>query len=196
MTPTTAIREHQMIYKVGYVEPEPSEFRFQNVYARETRRDVPLLCLGPNGGHVELLKKLLERMPEPMWILYVLVVPRGEGEAGRYQSANSFLRNDIGGFLDRFRNYFESDARHHIWLKSEQGPALLVLDSHGLIYCYGPVESWANDLDELGWREVEAGTILLPNPHQHHYHEIFDDDAKNVLSSMEWIHSPLRDEDQ
>lgn len=190
------IGQHESLYKVGYVEPVPRAFRFENVYAREIRAGVQLLCLGPSGNQVDLLKNLLERMPEPLWILYILVVPRGEGDAGRYQSASSFLRSDIGAFLDRFRNYFESDARHNLWLKSEEGPALLVLDSHGLIYCYGPVDAWADDLGQVGWREVPAGTILLPDPHQHRYHEIFDDDARSVLETMEWIHSPLREQDQ
>jgi hypothetical protein len=135
-------------------------------------------------------------MPEPLWILYVLIVPRGEGQAGRYQSAEFFTRSDIAVFLDRFRNYFESDARHHLWLKSEDGPELLVYDSHGLIFAYGPVDGWADELLQMGWKEVEEGSIILPNPHQHHYHEIFDDDARQVLSSMKWVHSPLREQDQ
>jgi len=188
-------KQIETIYKVGYAEPEARAFTFENVFARERRADVPLLVVAAKSNQVQL-KALIERMPEPLWILYVLIVPRGEDQAGRYQSAESFTRSDIAGFLDRFRNYFESDARHHLWLKSEDGPALLVYDSHGLIFAYGPVDCWADELLQMGWQEVEEGSIILPNPHQHHYHEIFDDDARQVLSSMEWVHSPLREQDQ
>jgi hypothetical protein len=143
-----------------------------------------------------MLGALLEQMPEPLWVLYVLIVPRGEGEAGRYQSAEPLTLTEARAFLNRFRNYFEADGRHNIWLKSEDGPALLVCDRHDLIYGYGPIDQWADALQKLGWTEVERKAISLPDPHSHHYHAIFDDDAQKVLSFLQWQHSPLREQDQ
>ena len=192
----TAFSQCESVYKVGYVEPDAREFRFDDVFSREDRKGTPLLWVGTAGSEIEVLKKLLQRMPEPFWILYVLVVSRGEGEPGRYQSAQSLLRVDVEEFLNLYSNFLESDARHNVWIKSEEGPALLVLDAHGLIYCYGPVDEWADELLRSGWQEVPRGSIRLPDPHQHHYHEIFDDDARRVLKDTEWIHSPLQEQDE
>ncbi|MGA8940025.1 MAG: hypothetical protein WB439_12765, partial [Acidobacteriaceae bacterium] len=164
-----------------------------NLFAREDRKGIPLLSVATNQSQIELLKKLLERMPEPLWMLYVLRVSRGEGELGRYQSVDTFLRIDIEAFLDRYRNFLEGDARHNFWIKSLEGPALLVLDEHNLIYCYGPVNEWASELQETGWQEVSQNEVVLPNPHQHHYHAILDDDARKILESVEWVHSPLQE---
>jgi len=184
------------IYKLGSAEPHESACTFDKVFARDLKAGSPQLCIASSGNQIDLLETLLEHMPEPMWLLYVLVVPRGEGGNGRYQSTEPQSRQEIQAFLGRFRNYLEADGRHNIWLKSEKGPALLVFDRHNLIYAYGPIDEWAKALLELGWSEVERKAISLPDPHSHHYHAIFDDDAREVLSYMQWQHSPLREQDQ
>jgi hypothetical protein len=192
----TANLKYECLYKVGYVKPEAREFRFSNVFARQDRTGTPLLSVATSGSQVELLKKLLERMPDPFWMLYLLRVSRGEAAPGRYESANNFLRTDIEVFLERFRNYLEGDARHNLWIKSVDGPALLVLDEHNLIYCYGPVSDWATELQDMGRNEVPGGSMILPNPHEHNYHAILDDEAQGILDSLEWIHGPLQEQDQ
>ncbi len=81
---------------------------------------------------------LLEVSPEPFCILYVLTIPRSEERPGRYESA-PVSREEARQFLSRFREFFENDARHHIWIKSIDGPDLLVYDKHNVIYAYGPL---------------------------------------------------------
>jgi len=183
------------IYKLGSAEPQECAWNFGKVFARDMKSGLEHLCIAASDDQSHLLETLLEHMPQPMWILYVLVVPRGEGEAGRYQSTEPITRHEARAFLSRFRNYLETDGRHNLWIKSEDGPALLVFDRHDLIYGYGPIDEWTGDLQKLGWIEVERKDISLPDPHSHHYHAIFDDDAREVLSYTQWQHSPLQEQD-
>jgi hypothetical protein len=52
-----------------------------------------------------LLFKLVERLRPPFQLLYVLHTPRGEDEAGRYQSP-ALSRMQVQDFLRRFEAYF------------------------------------------------------------------------------------------
>ena len=79
-------------------------------------------------------------MPEPFFVLYVLVVSRKEeNETARYQSGE-VSRAEVQAFLERFEDYLENDGRHHIWIHSPESSATLVYDNHDVIYCYGPLE--------------------------------------------------------
>jgi len=48
-------------------------------------------------------------------------------------------------------------------------------------------------LSALGF---EPGQPTIPSPHVHNYHQAFDNDARDVLAHREWIHTPLRPEDE
>jgi hypothetical protein len=187
--------EHSVLYKFGPTSPEALAWKPGKIFARENHGSTPHLMVAAASGQVQLLEALLNKMPEPYWLLYVLVVPRGEGEPGRYQSPTPLSRSELISLLSRFRNFFETDGRHNVWIKSESGPALLVLDRHNIVYAYGFEGEWSSELREMGWTEVDGKAIALPDPHAHYYHEIFDDDARNVLGEMEWSHSPLREQD-
>jgi hypothetical protein len=178
-------------YKFGETEPVERAWSYAKVFARESSR----LRIASSEEQTVLLKSLLEKMPEPMWLLYVLVVPRGEGDPGRYQSREPLSREQVLAFLDRFKNYLESDGRYNLWLKAEVGPDLLVSDRHDLVYAYGEMDEWAKVLTRLGWEEVDSKSLTLPDPHSHHYHEVFDDDAQQLLLSREWDYSKLRELD-
>jgi len=91
-------------------------------------------CAGRAAGW--LLRELLALLPEPLWVLYVLVTPRTEAAAGRYQSATPHTRIEVLALLDRFENYFASDGRHNLWLAAPPA-GQLVLDRHDVIYAYG-----------------------------------------------------------
>ncbi len=190
--PTFAAR-HRL--QGGHADPSAGEIKYPRVFAKEDRKGTPLLTIVTDGSQIELLKKLMYRMPDPFWLLYVLRVSRGEGSTGRYQSANSLLRTDVRTLLDRYKGFLESDSRHNFWIKSVDSPALLVLDEHNFIHCYGPVDAWAKELEGLGWQECQADENLLPDPHVHHYHPIFDDEARDLLANVEWIYSPLHEQD-
>ena len=183
------------LYKFGTTLPQPKAWSRGNIFARDTHGATSRLTIAADSKQIELIDALLDKMPEPFWLLYVLVVSRGEGDAGRYQSSETLSRADVKAFLARFRSFLEIDGRHNIWIKSEVGPALLVLDRHNLVYAYGLENEWSTELRGMNWIEVDQDAIALPNPHEHHYHAIFDGDARDVLTEMRWDYSPLREQD-
>jgi hypothetical protein len=130
----------------------------------------------------------------PIPAVYVLVVPRGEGDAGRYQSEFSFTFAQLEKFLDDHSDSLDNDARHNLWIRSASGDGLLVYDRHNVIYAYGPSEQLIAALTSNGLNESKE--ICLPSPHVHHYHPQFDPDEKLILQQESWITSPLRPADE
>jgi hypothetical protein len=145
------------------------------------------------GHHVDVLLDLARRLREPFGILYVLVVPRtGEHLEGRYQSPHPTSRADTEAFVQHFRDYFEGDARHHLWLTSLPDAATLVYDHHDVIYAYGPLDQYRAVLANRGFRE---SPVAIPNPHHHRYNEEFDATEGTLLAYWEWRHFPLQPSD-
>jgi hypothetical protein len=112
--------------------------------------------------------------------------------AGRYESPE-LSATDFRAFMTRFGEYFSADARFDIWAHSPAENATVVWDRHDQAFAYGPIDRFANELRALGFSE---GGCEVPVPHQHHYRAEYDAVAKELLSSMEWSHSPLRPEDE
>ena len=183
------------LYKFGMISPQEAAWTPGKVFAHDERGAIPHLCIAAGDEQVQLIEALLESMSEPFWLLYVLVVGRGEGQPGRYQASEPLTREQLKLFLNRFRNFLEHDGRHNIWVKSESGPALLILDRHELVYAYDLEDGWSDALRRMGWVEIGRDGITLPDPHVHHYHAIFDDEARDILAAMQWNWSPLREQD-
>ena len=180
-------------WKLGTVRAgEDVEFHYAPSYARQVTGGVERLVIAPGHGPVALLTDLLEMLPEPLWVLYVLVTARGERAAGRYQSAQKHTRAEVLALLERFGPYFEHDGRHNLWLAAPPA-GQLVLDRHEVIYAYGPVAAIAERLQENGFKEEDA--IRVPVPHSHHFHAELDDDEKAILDYWEWLHSELQQTD-
>jgi hypothetical protein len=132
-------------------------------------------------------------MDEPFGILYVLVVPRGDREAGRYQSPNPVSRQDLLSFLNRFEHFLESDGRHNLWVASIGEPDLLVYDRHNLVYAYGRLEHFKKILEAKAIAETQQ--VKIPSPHVHYYHEEYDQDESRLLGHWNWKRSSLRNQD-
>ena len=137
-------------------------------------------------------ERLVLALEPPYLLLYVLHTPRGEGEAGRYQST-PFEAESFRTLLTRFGSYFTSDARFDLWAHSPTDRATVVWDRHNQLFGYGPVERFAEELRKLGYSE---GDVVVPVPHQHHYRAEFDPQATDILRSIEWSRSPLLAEDE
>jgi hypothetical protein len=73
---------------------------------------------------------------------------------------------------------------------------MLVYDRHNLIYAYGPLPEFVAILMRQGLTEVQPDSIVVPDPHSHHYHPVFDSDAERLLNSLEWKRSPLPEQDE
>ncbi|HEY1425517.1 MAG TPA: hypothetical protein VGF50_02490 [Caulobacteraceae bacterium] len=143
--------------------------------------------------HPDLLRRLCELLPPPFYVLYVLHTPRGEGEAGRYQSAELSM-DQLSAFLRRYSSYFYADARHDLWVYSITSRQTLIWDRHNRLFAEGePLGVVADALISLGFTE---GAVPPLGDHYHHYRSDFDDDATAVLAEFDWRRTPLRSEDE
>ncbi|MBU8976384.1 hypothetical protein JI752_009565 [Lysobacter sp. MMG2] len=150
------------------------------------------IVAGVPHGDPRMFAQLIECMEAPYYLLYVLHTPRGEAEAGRYQSPALSLC-DINEFLTRFVPFLSADARFDLWAHSPGSEGTLVWDRHNQLFGYGPVDRFSSKLTSLGFFD---GTPEVPVPHQHHYRAEFDSLAKEVMTAFEWSYSPLRPEDE
>jgi hypothetical protein len=151
------------------------------------------LILAPARGHIKLLSRLLECLPEPFRVLYVLVVPRGAGiSAARYEAPGEFSRQEVKDCLAEFSDFFERDGRHHLWLANPE-VGTIVYDRHNLIYAYGPLNCFTEIASRHGLR---VGRPEVPSPHWHAYHAAFDDTQRDLLNRYTWVQKPLRASDE
>jgi len=184
-------------YKLGQPGEDPDStlhsYVYPNVWAEGKTTAGPRLVIAPANAQIDILLGLLEVMPEPMWLLYILVVPRTADEPGRYQGPDPQTRDGVRQFLKQFEVFLETDGRHHLWIACANSPAMLIYDRHNLIYAYGPLDSFKARLAEMNLEETNA--ISVPDPHSHHYHEHLDLDAARLMKLWSWNHTALRESD-
>jgi len=150
--------------------------------------------IAPETNQVEFLIRLLDAMPGPFWLLYVLVVNRGDSELGRYQSPEPQTKKNAEAFLKDFQPFLENDGRHNLWVASASSSEMLIYDRHNVIYAYGALSKWQLVLSETGLSEVPL--IRFPSPHSHHYHECMDDEERRMVGHWNWNYTPLKPSDE
>lgn len=178
----------EQMYKISHqVNGQWVEFVHPPVYevSDSVRAGVP--C-----GDPLVFLRMVECLEPPYFLLYVLHTPRGEAEPGRYQSPE-VSREELSAFLARFSSYLKADARFDLWAYSPGEDATVVWDRHNQMFAYGPTARSAEVLASMGFH---MGKVGIPVPHSHHYRSEFDDQARQVMTALEWIHSPLRPEDE
>lgn len=180
--------------KLGSLDDHGTEqsFYYPHCWERQQTSGPERICIAPHSNQIDLLEELSEGFVGPSGILYVLVVPRGSGTAGRHQMARPMERIMLESFLARDRRFFEEDARHHLWIADVTGQDQIVYDRHNVIYAYGTLERFERVLRSRGLRE---GKVAVPVPHVHHYHGEYDEAERSILEEYDWIFSPLRPED-
>lgn len=181
------------LYKFGWLPNGTEElpYEYPNAWAREKTTGPDRFIIAPREHHVRLLLALAKCLDEPLSLLYVLTVPRGGGEAGRYESKEPFTFEQLEYALYQYQELLERDARNSIWIQSQSG--LLVYDQHNVIYAYGPLGDFQNVVQSSGLAEVDQ--IRFPSPHVHKYHFQCDEDQARILREIGWIHSPLQPDD-
>lgn len=182
-------------YKFGTPEPQDREWIYRNVWAaEETSEGGSRLAIAPARGQIDLLAAFLRDMTGPFWVLYVLIIPRGSGEPGRYQCPEPQTEGAVGRFLHEFSGFLEKDGRHNLWIASESGSEMLIYDRHNVIYAYGPLDRWRPILAADGFQEVPD--ISFPSPHSHHYHESLDTEEERMLDYWDWQRTALKGPDE
>jgi hypothetical protein len=168
------------------------EFHYDDVWQRQSTSSPERLLIAPANDHIGILLRLIREMPPPYWVLYVLLVPHSGAEAGRYQLDNEFDSGQIKAFLEDFREFFEGDARHNLWVGSRADSSLLVYDQHDVIYAYGPIDQFAAILTAQGLRQSD---VAMPFPHTHHFRSTLDHCEQRLLREFDWQWFPLEEED-
>ena len=177
------------LFKLGCLKAEVwVEHSHSPLFERGDRR---IVATAP-AGDVTVFRKLTQSLEPPLFLLYVLHTPRGEGLPGRYQSP-SLSSIDLDSFLDRFSDFLTCDSRFDLWAYSPGMQATVVWDRHNLIFAYGPLADFERCLLGLGFSH---GTPSMNFEHQHNYHAEFDSSAAAVLEYFAWSHTPLKAEDE
>lgn len=175
------------MFKLSHqVDGEWVEHRHLPVYEVGDR-----VLAGVPGGDANVFKQLVECLEPPYLLLYVLHTPRGEADPGRYQSP-AMTREEFEDFVSLFSAYFKADARFDLWAHSPSEGATVVWDRHNQLFAYGPTERFVQRLGAMGF---SPGKLEIP-AHAHYYRAECDDMARQLMSALEWIHSPLRPEDE
>lgn len=187
-----------MIMKLGKFDGNRQiAHTYPNVWARQELSDGSVrLCIAPQSEQTSCLLRLTACLPEPFYLLYVLIVPRGEAQPGRYQSP-ALTRADLSDFLGRYAEFLDGDGRAHLWVTSWDHPhppaGTLVYDRHNLIYAYGPIGEYGATLSSMGLAEVDR--IDIPSPHSHYYYEEYDTLAQRIHTEFDWLLSELQERD-
>jgi hypothetical protein len=178
------------MFKLGqFVDGEWIEYSHPPVFFRQMMRgNVECLNVGVPGGDVEVLRTLVGCTEPPYYVLYVLLITRGEGQLGRYQSP-WLDRDQLNSFLTRYQGYFSSDGRFALWVHSRASNATLVWDHHNWLYAYGPLSCYEERLRAIGFG---PGSLKIPVPHQHSYRQECDADAAAIMAHFDWSHSELQ----
>ena len=170
---------------------EDQPVQYGNVWIKEMTTGPERLVIGANEKHIELITALMNVMPEPFGVLYILDVSHCGHKPGRYELNRPLSRDDAEFFLWDFQTYLEQDARHQIWIASSGGKEMIVYDQHDLIYVYGSLDRYLGALP-AGFIE---GKSLIPVPHNHHYNTQFSLEEDRIMAEHSWTWYPLQSEE-
>jgi hypothetical protein len=151
------------------------------------RNGTECIKITTSGSQSDLLIKLLPFINGTWYMLYTLLITHHGNKPGRYQSVEFENRIDISTFINKYKQYFDEDGRHNIWVGSTTTSDLIVLDNHNIFHYYGDVDG----VDRL-LSEYKVAEIVIPNPHSHHYNGNLSDKENELLSEFEWKYFPLQ----
>jgi len=150
----------------------------------------PCIHVQSSGSMTDLLIRLSTQMTGPWYVLYVLLVSRRDRQVGRYQGIEICSHLDLAIFLTKYRDYFDGDGRHHIWVGSTTGSDLLVYDHHDKIFAYGAPDKYSSALHGYALEPIQVG-----GAHAHYYNPEFDCDEDAIFNEWAWRHCPLQESD-
>ncbi len=186
--------EFRTMAKFSKLDDNDQPFDYGDVFFREPCGDSERLVIGPSGNHIALLCEFARQFAgDKFSVLYVLLLSHAGNRPGRYESPVFETYSDLELFLWTFQTFFEQDGRHHVWVASASSSDLLVYDQHNVMFAYGELDKFERELRELGFREQE---FSFPVPHVHGYPPANANTEQELLSSLSWKWSPLREGDE
>jgi hypothetical protein len=181
------------LYKFGVLENnEKLEFRYPNIWCIEEYSSFSRGAAAPSKNQIELMLQLVKNYPPPYWVLYILVIPRVGQRPGRYQCPEPLSFEELEEFCLRYKDYFETDGRHHFWIASAQTNQMLVYDRHNVIYIYDAID---NIKDFFLKSNLDEKAFKFPKPHIHLYNRENDEFEVDIMKYFEWIYTELEDRD-
>lgn len=170
------------LYRLGRHQPGAGmvPHEFDDVYELRGDRYVA----APSANQVDLILRIFREVSGPFRVVYDLLVPFGDQAEGRYELSEPLDYVALKVFLDRFRDFFERDARHHVLVSTLTDTLSVIYDQHNVIYAQGPEKLLQNALHEHG---LKRGKIEMPNPHTHHYHEVLDPIGDELFAYGNWV---------
>ncbi|HWY41723.1 MAG TPA: hypothetical protein VNX27_13105 [Chthoniobacterales bacterium] len=167
---------------------------YGKVYATEEINDgTKRLWIAASYDGSQVLQALSRSLKEPFFLLYALVIFRGGGKVGRYQSGE-LSHSELDAMFARFGEFWDSDGRHSVWLRSEADDATLIYDRHNLIYAYGPLSRFELVLESHGYTQVSK--LSLSFEHEHHYYAEFDALERELTTKFAGQRSDLQPGDE
>ena len=179
------------MYKLGMVDE--IEFKYADIWCIEEYLNFSRGVAAPSGGHIDLMLQIAKTYPPPYWVLYILVVSRIGQELGRYQCPMPLSFSELEKFCQKYKDFFESDGRHHLWIASTLTNQFLVYDRHNVIYIYDNIDNIRNYFRKSLYDEM---VVKFPEPHIHLYNEKNDVFELDIINYYEWFHTELQQQDE
>lgn len=168
------------------------ENEYGKIYELEKTPGYTRLKIGADTNQIDLILSLCKNLNPPYFILYVLVIARQGHEKGRYQSKQIDNIEEVNLFLNDFKEFFETDGRHHIWVGTVDNSGLLIYDQHNVIFSYGKVLEQIMVLKNEGFHEMQFD---FPVPHAHRYNSDNDKFEDQILKYWDWEKFSLNEDD-
>ena len=180
--------------KLGsYINNAESAHVYENIYDIITYGNgTKCLRITASGSLSDLMVKLGALVRGNWYVLYTLLTSHSGNRPGRYQGIEIENFEGIVALFDKYKNYFDGDGRHNIWLGSTVNNDLLVYDKHNVIYAYGPIDAFVGRIRSYGYCE---GVIKIPSPHTHHYPSENVRFEMSIMNEWDWKWYDLAEND-
>jgi hypothetical protein len=165
---------------------------YGDIFEHEPTKGSSRLKIGVTRNAIDMMIKLADSLTPPFFVLYVLVTTRRGNELGRYQSPLIETKEELDSFFRHFRDYFETDGRHHVWIGTVDNSGTIIYDQHNVIFAYGPTDKWKEELMNNGYREK---SFELPAPHSHEFHSDNDKYEDEIMNYWDWSIFKLEEQD-
>jgi len=180
------------VFKFGrHSNDESKEYHYSDIYNVEQNSSYERIVLGLAKSQIDTILDLIGVCNGTFYILYVLHTPHS-CEEGRYQSG-ALTYAEVSTLLNSYKDFFENDARHDIWIHSPETNTTIVYDRHNLIYLYGFTDKHLHIIEK---RELKKEPVIIPCPHVHCYNSAYDTFESKLVNEYPWKRTPLHEEDR